>query len=110
VEILDHKQQTCSPNIFCCNDRNSSPFWKRVMWATRAAKMVYRWNIGDGYQWFGSYSLAIQFYEVYSIINEQVCAVREAWDGENLKFTFRRMVDNRIMNQWHELVQIASSI
>jgi hypothetical protein len=31
-------------------------------------------------------------------------------DGNNLKFTFRRIVDNRIMNQWLEVVQIAYSL
>jgi hypothetical protein len=40
-------------------------------------------------QWFGSSSMAIQFWEVYSIINEQDKTVREAWDGYNLMFTFR---------------------
>jgi hypothetical protein len=34
--------------FFCCRDRNSSPFWKGVMWAAGAAKMGFRWNIGKG--------------------------------------------------------------
>jgi hypothetical protein len=37
-----------SPNLFCCPDRNSSPFLKAVLWETRAAKMGYKWKIGDG--------------------------------------------------------------
>jgi hypothetical protein len=37
-------------------------------------------------------------------------SVKEAWDGVNLKFTFIRIVDNRLMNQCLELVQIATSI
>jgi hypothetical protein len=37
--------------------------------------------------WFGSCSLAIQFWDLYSIINEQGCTVRDAWNGVNLKFT-----------------------
>jgi hypothetical protein len=36
--------------------------------------------------------------------------VCEAWDGVNLKFTFRRTVDHRLMDQWYEVVQISSSI
>jgi hypothetical protein len=75
--IIDAKYNPKSPNIFCCNDRIGSPFWKGVLWATKAAKMGYRWKIGDGRkvrfwedQWFGSCSLAIQFWEVFSIVNE----------------------------------------
>jgi hypothetical protein len=45
--IIDSKYQTRSPNIFCCRDRNASPFWKGVMWIAQAAKMGYRWNIGN---------------------------------------------------------------
>jgi hypothetical protein len=36
--------------------------------------------------------------------------VNEAWDGVNLMFTFIRTVDERVMNQWYEVMQIASSI
>jgi hypothetical protein len=61
-------------------------------------------------QWFVTCSLAIQFWEVYSIINEQGKIVAKAWDGVDLKFTFRRTADRNIMNQWREVVQIASSI
>jgi hypothetical protein len=61
-------------------------------------------------QWFGSSSMAIQFWEVYSIINEQDKTVREAWDGYNLMFTFRRTIDSRIMNHWFEVVHIASRL
>jgi hypothetical protein len=44
-----------------------------VLWATKAAKMGYQWKVGDGKKikfrkdhWFGTYSLAIQYWEVYS--------------------------------------------
>jgi hypothetical protein len=43
-------------------------------------------------------------------VNEQGKSVREAWDGKNLKFSFRRTVDVRVMNQWLEVVQIASCL
>jgi hypothetical protein len=36
--------------------------------------------------------------------------VSEAWDGSNLRFTFRRTIDSRGMQQWYEIVQIAESI
>jgi hypothetical protein len=36
--------------------------------------------------------------------------VKKAWDGNNLRFTFRRTVGRRAMAQWMELQQIASSI
>jgi hypothetical protein len=32
--IIDCRYHTCFPNIFCCNDRNSSPFWKWVIVAS----------------------------------------------------------------------------
>jgi hypothetical protein len=54
--------------------------------------------------------LASQLWEIYSIINEQGSTVREAWDGLHLRFTFKRTVDSRTMNLWHEVMQIASGI
>jgi hypothetical protein len=36
--------------------------------------------------------------------------VRDAWDGDNLRFTFRRAIDRRLMEQWPELLKIARSI
>jgi hypothetical protein len=59
------------------------PFWKWVMWAAKAAKIGYKWKIGSGkrvrlWLWFGSCSLTIQYWDIYTIINEQGCSVREA--------------------------------
>jgi hypothetical protein len=45
-KIIDHKYQI-SPNIFCCNPRNTSHFWEGVICAAHAAKLGYRWHIGD---------------------------------------------------------------
>jgi hypothetical protein len=45
---------------------------------------------------------------VYSIINEHGKTIREAWDGVDLKFTFRIIVNSEIMNQWLEVIQVAS--
>jgi hypothetical protein len=93
------------------------PFWKGVLWAARAAKMGYKWKIGDGKnirfwedQWFGSCSLAIQYWDLYSISNEKNISVKDAWDGRNLRLTFRRTVSQTLMNQWYELLDICSSI
>jgi hypothetical protein len=61
-------------------------------------------------QWFGSCSLAIQYWGLYSIVNEQGATISDVWDGVNLKFTFRRIVNRELMDQWNELSQIADSI
>jgi hypothetical protein len=49
------------------------------------------WHIGDGRKvrfwkdvWFVTCSLVIQYWNIYSIINDQGKAVRDAWDGESL--------------------------
>jgi hypothetical protein len=36
--------------------------------------------------------------------------VRDAWDSDNLRFTFKRAIDRRLMKQWLELLKIARSI
>jgi hypothetical protein len=36
--------------------------------------------------------------------------LRDAWDGVNLRFTFTRTVDRRLMNMWLELKQIVSLV
>jgi hypothetical protein len=58
------------------------------MWAARAAKMDFRWKLGKGDkirfwedQCFDTCSLAIQFLDIYSIVNEQGCTITKAWDG-----------------------------
>jgi hypothetical protein len=40
--------------------------------------------------WFGTCSLAIQFWNIYSIVNGQGKSVRAPRDGVNLKFTFKK--------------------
>jgi hypothetical protein len=47
-EIIDNKYNTYSPNVFCCGERNSPSFWKGAMWAAKAAKMGFRWKVGNG--------------------------------------------------------------
>jgi hypothetical protein len=104
--IVDCKYNTLSPNVFCYNGRNLSPFLKGVLWAAKVAKMGFRWKVGNGQrirfwddQWFRSCSLAIQFWDLYTIVHEHGVSLREAWDGESLRFTFRRIIDRRLFEQ-----------
>jgi hypothetical protein len=87
------------------------------MWADKAAKMGYRWKIGNGHKikfwedvWLGSSSLAIQFWDLYVIVNEKTGTVRDLWDGVNLRCTFRRTVGDRLEQLWSEVLQLASTI
>lgn len=60
--------------------------------------------------WLGSSSLAIQFQELYRIANEKNGTTTDLWDGVNLKCTFRRCVDDRLLEMWNEVCQLASTI
>jgi hypothetical protein len=87
------------------------------MWAAKTTKFGYRWKVGKGTKvkfledlWIGSSNLAIQYWEIYSIIHEQNKTIAGLWDGSNLKCTFRRCVDRRLSNIWEEVVCIAESL
>lgn len=87
------------------------------MRAASTAKIGYRWHLGNGRKckfwednWLGNSSLAIQYWEIYILINEKNATVASLWDGSNLKCTFRRCVDGRLFNLWLEVVQLASTI
>jgi hypothetical protein len=54
--------------------------------------------------------LVTQYWNIYSIINEQGKTVRDVWDGVNLRFTFRRTISSDVMAQWLEVLQIAESL
>ena len=116
-QIIDHKYVVNNPNIFSCSTQGVSPFWKGVLWAANAAKLGYQWKVGNGRKikfwedhWFGGSSLAIQYWDVYVIENEQNITIAEAWDGEQLKITFRRCFDGQLMVQRYEIVAIANSL
>jgi hypothetical protein len=77
-EIVRCKYHLDAPNIFCYRDRSASPFLKGILWTAQAVKIGFRWKYGDGRrirfwgdQWFGICSLAIQFWEIYMIVNEK---------------------------------------
>lgn len=85
------------------------------MWAAKAAKFGYRWIVGDGTKikfwedvWFGSSSLAVQFWPLYIICNECNATIADIWDGHTLKLTFRRTFSQSMMETWYALKQICS--
>jgi hypothetical protein len=47
-EIVDSKYHTSSPNIFCCDGRQCSPFWKGFKLAAQGAKMGFKWKLANG--------------------------------------------------------------
>lgn len=64
-KIVDLKYRT-HPNFLGCPDFHSSPFWKGVLLAAKAAQMGVTWKIGNGKRvrfwedhWIGNFSLAI---------------------------------------------------
>jgi hypothetical protein len=83
------------------------------MWAAWAAKMWYQWKVGNGRKtkfwedhWFGHCSLAILYWD----LNEQNISIAEVWDGRNLKLTFRRCVDQQLMQRRYDLKSIAEYV
>jgi hypothetical protein len=79
--------------------------------------MGYRWRVGVGRKvkfwedlWLGSASLAVQYWELYTIVNEQTKTIAEVWDDTSLRCTFRRCVDRRLYHMWLEVCSIAKSI
>jgi hypothetical protein len=87
------------------------------MWAAKVAKMCFRWKVGDNSKvrfwkdmWISTSSLAIQYWELYCLDNEQNKTIAELWDDENLRCTFRRCVNNRLFGLWEEVLTIASSL
>jgi hypothetical protein len=46
--IMDFKYRMEDPNIFCCPNVGTSPFWEGVIWAMQAAKLGVKWKIGSG--------------------------------------------------------------
>ena len=60
--------------------------------------------------WFGNSPLAVTFWDIYILCNEQEITIVDAWDGEQLRLTFRRNFGDNLMRQWYDLVEIAKSI
>jgi hypothetical protein len=114
--IVDYKYNL-SPNMIRAQPAHCSPFWKDVMWAASAAKVGFKWCVCSGKNvlfwediWFGDCSLSILFWDLYIIVNEQMCVIADVWDGVNLKFTFRRTVSPALFARWLELVALVRTI
>jgi hypothetical protein len=83
----------------------------------QAAKFGIRWKIGNGEKvrfwedhWLGNTSLAIIYWPLYVINEQQGKTVSEIWDGVDPKLTFRRTVSESVMNLWWELVNLMDDI
>jgi hypothetical protein len=116
-QFVDVKYNIENPNFFSCIPNDASPFWKGVLWAAKDAKIGYQWKVGDGKKikfwedhWFGTCSLAIQYLDVYVLVNEQNKTIAELWDGETLIVTSRRCFHYELMVHWFEILHIAQSI
>lgn len=99
------------------NVRVTSPFCKGVLWAARAVKFGYRWVYGNGKKvrfwedtWFGTVPLAVRFWDLYTIANEKIKVIVDIVDGDEVKLTFSRTFSFDMMQRWHELVMIATSV
>lgn len=44
------------------------------------------------------------------LVNEQNATIADLWDGINLRCTFRRIADDRIIRQWQEIIQVALTL
>lgn len=116
-ELLDFKYGTNKSNIFLTKTGGGSSFFKGFKWAAQAAKLGYRWKIGNGKKvrlrednWLGPSSLAIQFWPLYRIVVEQGKTVADLWDGNNLKVSFRRTLSPELYQSWLEVVELVSTI
>jgi hypothetical protein len=43
-------------------------------------------------------------------VNEQNKIIADLWNGENLKYIFKRCVDVKLFNLWEELVSLVTTI
>lgn len=73
--------------------------------------MGVRWNVGNGRKirfwedhWTGNVSLAIVYWPLYMINEQQGKSITQVWDGVDVKLSFRRRVSDQLMNMWYELL------
>jgi hypothetical protein len=74
------------------------------MWALQAAKMGIKWLVRNGNKirfwddhWFGDLSLAIQFWPLYVINEQQGKTISQVLDGGVLRLSFGRTVSKNLM-------------
>jgi hypothetical protein len=60
--------------------------------------------------WLGPSSLAIQYWKLYVIMNENNKFVHDLWDGTHLKCNFSRTIDFDLYRMWEEVVQLLLTI
>jgi hypothetical protein len=87
------------------------------MWAAGAVRFGYKWLVGDGKSikfwedtWNCNAPLAVIYWDIYMIVNQQAQTIYELWDGQQLKCTFRRTFTEELMTQWLEILEIAKGI
>ena len=47
---------------------------------------------------------------IYILCNEQEILISDAWDGEDLKLTFRRNFGNSLRSQWYDLMAVVNNL
>jgi hypothetical protein len=52
----------------------------------------------------------VQFWDIYWVCNEPLATIKDVWDGNTLKLTFRRYFSDSLMEQWFELERVANNI
>lgn len=79
--------------------------------------MGIKWLVGNGKKvrfwedhWFGNSSLAIQFWPLYVINDQQGKTIAQDWDGHVLRLTFRLAVSENLMNMWYDLLSIIDNL
>ena len=72
-----------------------------MTWVLQATHMRITWKVADGKkvrfwedQLFRNSSLAIQFWPLYVICDQQDKTIHQVWDGEVLMLSFRRTVSH----------------
>jgi hypothetical protein len=115
-EIVKEKYTRNAVNIFCLPHAPSSQFWKGIIWAVKALKFGYRWQIGDGVKirfwediWFRNSPLAVQFWDLYCICDQIGKSIAEVWNEQEVKLTFRTF-SQTMWERWLELVEVVSSM
>jgi len=84
-ELVDFKSDTNKPIL---TKMMALVVFKGFLWAAQAAKMGYRWKVGNDWKirlwednWLDSSSLAIQFWPFYRIVVEKGKTTADHWDG-----------------------------
>jgi hypothetical protein len=90
---------------------------ERVILASKTVKMGYRWLPRNGKSvkfwedtWFGTAPLAIQFWDLYCMCNENVKTIAEVWVNKELRLSFRRNFSANLGQLWDELCAVVGQV